>query len=213
MQVFLKRALTALVLTTAFVLAGCSSVRLVDSDVTAFSTWGGPPPGPQTPYRFERLPSQQVVGSPQDALEAAAQTSLAKVGMVLSPTVARYSVQVMLNMQAVDRALYDGFGGFGGYGGFGGGFGSGVFLGGGSRGASVGVSVPLSFGEPPFYKRELTVMMRDLRTNSVVFETRALHEGVWSDTAAVLPAMLDSALLGFPQPPPGTRRINVEIPR
>jgi hypothetical protein len=29
----------------------------------------------------------------------------------------------------------------------------------------------------------------------------------------VLPAMLDSALRGFPQPPPGTRRINVEIPR
>jgi hypothetical protein len=25
--------------------------------------------------------------------------------------------------------------------------------------------------------------------------------------------MLDAALTGFPQPPPGTRRVNVEIPR
>ena len=55
--------------------------------------------------------------------------------------------------------------------------------------------------------------MRDLTTQKVVFETRAVHDGVWSDGLAVLPAMLDSALLGFPQPPAGVRRINVEIPR
>jgi tRNA 2-thiocytidine biosynthesis protein TtcA len=67
--------------------------------------------------------------------------------------------------------------------------------------------------EPPYFKRDLSLVMRDLRTNQVAFETRALHDGVWGDTLAVLPAMLDSALRGFPQPPPGTRRINVEIPR
>ena len=57
------------------------------------------------------------------------------------------------------------------------------------------------------------MVMRDLTTQKVVFETRAVHDGVWSDGLAVLPAMLDSALLGFPQPPAGVRRINVEIPR
>ncbi|MEO6016715.1 MAG: DUF4136 domain-containing protein, partial [Polaromonas sp.] len=87
-----------------------------------------------------------------------------------------------------------------------------VFLGGGSRGASVGLSFPLRFSEP-YYKRELTILMRDLRSNQVVFETRALHDGVWADTGAVLPAMLDSALRGFPQPAPGVRRVNIEIPR
>ena len=53
--------------------------------------------------------------------------------------------------------------------------------------------------------------MRELSSQKVVFETRALHDSPWGDAFALLPAMLDSALLGFPQPPAGTRRINVEI--
>jgi predicted small secreted protein len=194
----------------AFVMAGCSTVRLVDSDVTAFYNWNGPPPAPGTPYRFERLPSQQAPGSPQDAIEGQARAALSKVGMELNPSAARYSVQVVATTQIIDRGPY----GYSPYGGFG--FGSGVFVGGGSRGAGVGLSFPLGGGgisESTYFKRELSIVMRDLRTNQVAFETRALHDGVWSDTPAVLPAMLDSALRGFPQPPPGTRRINVEIPR
>ncbi|WP_431094937.1 DUF4136 domain-containing protein [Polaromonas aquatica] len=193
----------------AFVMAGCSTVRLVDSDVTAFYNWNGPPPAPGTPYRFERLPSQQAAGSPQEALEGMARSALAKVGMELNPTAARYSVQIVANTQIIDRGPY----GYSPYGGFG--FGSGVFMGGGSRGASVGLSFPLGGGIPEatYFKRDLSIVMRDLRTNQVAFETRALHDGIWGDTPAVLPAMLDSALRGFPQPPPGTRRINVEIPR
>lgn len=190
----------------ALLMTGCSTVRLVDSDVTAFYGWKAAPPGPGTPYRFERLPSQQAAGSQQDLVEGLTRTALAKVGMELNSPVARYSVQVVVNTQVVERYPYDSP-----Y--YGPGFGApGVFLGGGSRGASVGLSFPMRFSEP-YYKRDLTLLMRDLSTNQVVFETRALHDGVWADTLAVLPAMLDSALRGFPQPPAGTRRINVEIPR
>ncbi|SFU92200.1 protein of unknown function [Polaromonas sp. YR568] len=190
----------------ALFLGGCSSLRMVDSDVTAFYSWKAAPPAPGTPYRFERLPSQQAVGSQQDLVEGLTRTALAKVGMELNSPVARYSVQVVANTQVVERYPYDSpYDGFG--------FGApGVFLGGGSRGASVGLSFPMRFSEP-YYKRDLTLLMRDLGTNTVVFETRALHDGVWGDTLAVLPAMLDSALRGFPQPPAGTRRVNVEIPR
>lgn len=204
----MKRTLAVIlsIAAMALLMTACSTVRIVDSDVTAFSTWQAAPPGPGTPYRFERLPSQQAVGSQQDLVEGLARTALAKVGMELNSPVARYSVQVVINTQVLERipydSVYDGFG----YGG------PGVFLGGGSRGASVGLSFPMRFAEP-YFKRDLSILMRDLKTNQVVFETRALHEGVWSDTLAVLPAMLDSALRGFPQPPPGTRRINVEIPR
>jgi hypothetical protein len=74
------------------------------------------------------------------------------------------------------------------------------------------LTFPIGFGES-YYKRTASVLMRELASQKVVFETRALHDGPWSDAFAVLPAMLDSALLGFPQPPAGTRRINVEIPR
>ncbi|MES2282728.1 MAG: DUF4136 domain-containing protein [Pseudomonadota bacterium] len=180
------------------VLAGCSGLRIVDSDVTAFSAWNAAPPVPGTTYRFERLPSQQNIQ--QDRLENIASGSLAKVGMVMEPQTARYSVQVMFNTQYLERFPDDGFL-FGG---------PGVFMGGPV--GPYGFGYPMRFGEP-YYKRDLTILMRDLSNQKVVFETRAYHEGVWGDTLAVLPAMLDSALLGFPQPAPGTRRINVEIPR
>ncbi len=179
-------------------------MRVVDSDVTAFTAWTSAPPAPGTRYRFERLPSQ-TAATQQDRIEALATTSLSKVGMALSPLDARYSVQVLLSTEIVQRYPSPGFGGFG-YGG------TGVFVGGGSMGSSIGLSFPIGFGEP-YYKRSLNIFMRDLTTQKVVFETRALHDGVWGDGFAVLPAMLDSALLGFPQPPTSTRRINVEIPR
>ena len=206
----MKRALAALFLiaTSLWLMTGCASVRLVDTDVTAFPKWTAAPPGPGTTYRFERLPSQQNLAAQQDALEAQARTALARVGMELNPAVARYSVQLVASTQIIERG-YPGFdGGFGGI--FGG---PGVFLSGGNRGAGFGLSFPLRFPEPTYFRRELTMLMRELSSQQVVFETRAFHDGVWSDTQAVLPAMMDAALRGFPEPPPGTRRINVEIPR
>lgn len=175
-------------------------MRVVDSDVTAFSAWTASPPAPGTRYRFERLPSQQSVNAQQDRIEALATTSLSKVGMALSPTDAKYSVQVLLVTEIVQRYPERGFGV------------PGVSVGGGSLGTSIGLSFPIGFGET-YYKRSVSILMRDLTTQKVVFETRALHDGPSGDAFALLPAMLDSALLGFPQPPAGTRRINVEIPR
>jgi hypothetical protein len=200
------------------VLAGCSTVRVIDSEVTAFQSWKTAPPGPNTPYRFERLPSQQATAAQQNVIEAAARLALARVGLVPSDMAARYSVQVLLNTQRVERVLadpwaYGGFGGMGGYPGFGR-YGSGVIGYGGSRGASFGLSFPLfpiGFHESATFKHELTLLMRDLGTQQVAFETRALHFGPWNDSLNLLPALLDAALRGFPQPPEGTRRIDVEL--
>lgn len=199
MSSVLLTARAATVLIAVVFLSACSGMRVVDSDVTAFSAWTAAPPVPGTRYRFERLPSQ-TAATQQDRIEALSTTSLSKVGMALSPLDARYSVQVILSTEITQRYAGPGFGG------------TGLFLGAGNFGSSVGLSFPIGAGEP-YYKRSLVVLMRDLGTQKVVFETRALHEGVWSDGFAVLPAMLDSALLGFPQPPAGTKRINVEIPR
>ena len=196
------RAQAAIILIATLLLTACSTMRVVDSDVTAFSAWTSAPPAPGTRYRFERLPSQQSANTQQDRIEALATTSLSKVGMALSPADARFSVQVLLVTEIVQRYPEPGFG-FGG---------SGVSIGGGSRGASVGLSFPFGFGES-YYKRTVSILMRELSTQKVVFETRAMHDGPSGDAFAVLPAMLDSALMGFPQPPVGTRRINVQIPR
>jgi hypothetical protein len=204
----MKRALAAIFSAAflAFFMVGCSGLRMVESDVTAFYNWSAAPPAPGAAYRFERLPSQQVVGAQQDYVEGLARTALAKVGMALSPAVARYSVQVRVATQVIEHLPYGGIG----YDGFG--FATpGVFLGGGNHGASVGLSLPMRFSEP-YYRRELTLLMRDMANQQVVFETRALSEGVQAETLAVLSAMLDAALRGFPQPPPGPRRITIQIP-
>jgi hypothetical protein len=64
----------------ALFMTGCSTVRLVDSDVTAFYNWNGRAARAGTPYRFERLPSQQAVGSQQDLVEGLARTRIGQSG-------------------------------------------------------------------------------------------------------------------------------------
>lgn len=199
--------LVAVGIVSWWVLTGCAGLRTVDTDVTAFPKWTAAPPGPNTAYRFERLPSQQVPQEQQDAVELLARDALARVGMALNPAAPRYAVQVVTNSQPVTDS-------YGGYGGFGG---PGVFLGGGSGGGGSGVGVGLSFplgrSASVSVRHDLTIVMREVATQQVVFETRATHGGTSGDKLAVLPAMMDAALRGFPEPPPGTRRINVEAPR
>jgi hypothetical protein len=205
MKRFLRIILSALLM--GVLLAGCSGLRLVESDVTAFSAWTSAPPGPNTPYKFERLPSQQVQAAQQDLIEGSAIASLAKVGLVIDPAKARLAVTITANTQMAAR--YTGYG-----------YGSpNIFLGAGNVGTTFGMSFPFGgpFGTPyfaePYYLREIRIQMRDLADQKVVFETTALSDTPWGDGYALLPAIIDAALLGFPQPPPGTRRIKVEISR
>ena len=197
--------MAALQLTT-----GCASLRVVDSDVTTFALWPAAAPVPGASYRFERLPSQQLLpaGSPtvelpQDQLEALAREALAKVGMANNPADAAFDVQVSASSRLVQRRAYDGrFMG-----------GPAVSVGGGTAGGFVGFSMPLMVYEPPMYLREVSLVLRDARSHAVLYETRATHDGIWADARAVLPAMLAAALQGFPVPPAGPRRVNIEIPR
>ena len=112
----MKRSLAAIfsVAVLAFLTVGCSTIRVVDSDVSAFYQWSAAPPAPGTTYRFEKLPSQRVVGAQQDYVENLARSALAKVGMQ-EDAAARYSVQVTVNTLVVERFSpdtlgYDGFG-------------------------------------------------------------------------------------------------------
>jgi hypothetical protein len=67
--------------------------------------------------------------------------------------------------------------------------------------------------DTPLYLREVSLVLRDARSHAVLYETRTTHDGIWADARAVLPAMLAAALQGFPVPPAGPRRVNIEIPR
>jgi hypothetical protein len=46
-----------------------------------------------------------------------------------------------------------------------------------------------------------------------VFESRAINDGPWMENAAVFPAMFEAALQGFPTPPPGPRRVDIQVGR
>jgi hypothetical protein len=210
-----------LALVCALLLSACAGMRVVDNDVVSFAQWpnaAAPAPGSSSNYRFERLPSQQS-GLPQsgisgmeltqDQIETIARTALDKFGWQNMPAAASFNVQVSATTRYAQRnpnnsPAYGGFGGFGS---------SGISIGGGTAGSFIGFSFPLGMSEPPLYLREVSIVVRDAASNAVVFESRATHSGIWNDPRTVLPAMFEAALQGFPTPPAGARRINIEIPR
>lgn len=193
-------------------LTGCATTRLVDTDVQSFAT---PPSAARgASYRFERLPSQQAQtqAAQQSELEALAEPALARVGLMRDDAAASYSVQIAAAIRVDPYAPWDrpliGWGpGFG----FGWGLhnGHGRFIG---PHPFMGV-YGFGLGEQPYYWRQVSLLMRDLSTAQVVYETHAAHDGRWTDDKAILGAMFEAALQGFPNPPAGPRRVNIEIPR
>ena len=184
-------------LALAVVLAGCAGVRRIDSQVTSFAPLAV---SAGASYRFERLPSQQADADALARLEAMAEQALAKVGLRYQPDQAQLVVQVA-SSRRVQRISFDG----GGWG---------LPLG------RVPGHAPLGgrrlfpgLDTQTLYLRELSLIVRDSASHRVLFETYADNDNPWSDDEAVLPAMLDAALQGFPTPPTGVRRIPIDIPR
>lgn len=194
----MNRSFAALLLIAIWV-SGCSSVRLVDSDVTTHSSLAAVQPG--AGYRFERLPSQQVQAERQAALERTVAPLLARAGLSPATAGARYSVLLSARTQREPRAPWDDpYPGPGGHEPL-------ITSNGGVRWV-----LPMMRMDSPWYRREVSVLVRDLNTQQLVFESHASHEGRWADNDAVLPAMFEAALRGFPNPPAGPRRVPVEIP-
>lgn len=180
---------------TALLLSGCAGGYLLETNVQAFSALPTVPANPS--YRFERLPSQQA--SPvQSQLEALADPALFKAGFKRDDAAPRYSVQVSARVQRVLSPWADPWDGFGGFG-----------FGGPGFGIGMGTAFPRM--EQPWFQREVGIVVRELPAGKVVYETHASGDGPWSDNTSVLPAMFDAALLGFPNPPQGVRRVNTQV--
>lgn len=64
----------------------------------------------------------------------------------------------------------------------------------------------------PLHRRVVSIVMRDARTQEVVYETSAVHEDVWVSDPAVYGVLFDAALTGFPQPPQGPRQVRIPLP-
>ncbi len=196
------RCTMALLVAALVLLAGCSGMRIVDSDVRAFTTHQGVTV--PASYRFERMLSQQARGEPQERLEAIVQAELAKVGMRRDDAAARYSVAFELRVARDPRAPWDDPPYWGGM------YRSLIVTPGGT--ILHVPTLPLQF-DLPYYRREIQLLVRRLSDGQLVFESRAHHDGRWSDDAAVVPAMFEAALSGFPNPPQGLRRVDVQLPR
>jgi hypothetical protein len=188
------------VLVAACMLAGCASVRLVESDVTSHSRW----PAGRAPatFTFERLPSQQAHPEVQSRIEAAALPALEKAGFRLASSgPGEVTIQVGARETRYDRAPWDDPWPV---------FGGGWFYGGRRH---HGMGIGLSLHAPlPYYVFDVGVLIRDARTREVLYETQARHDGRWADDA-LRAALFEAAMKDFPQPALSPRRVNIEIPR
>lgn len=197
------RRLASLLLVAAVLLTGCAGLSVLDTRVQSYSALATLPAPPT--YRFERLPSQ-LNDPAQPRLEALADASLARVGLRRDDAAPAFHVQAWARwQQAVSPWAPPGWGGWNGWGSVGLGTHRGVGLG-------VGIGFPLGLPDPPWYQREVGLILRDAASGRVLYETHAFHEGHWLEPARAWSAMLDAALQGFPQPPTGLRRVNVQLP-
>ncbi len=199
----MRTLLTGMILAVGL-LSGCATVRLVDTDVVSVAA---PTPGLNlqgAKYRFERLPSQ--ANNPEAGLaEQQAEAAMTAVGLVRDDAGAQLSVLVGFSGSQYladqwGRPLPPGWMPYGH-----------LSLGRGTRsslGLGMGMRLP-----PTFYRREVSVIMRDLKSGQVVYETRASHEGPWSDNVQIFATLFQAAMAQFPNPPAGPRRVNIEIPR
>jgi hypothetical protein len=196
--------MTALVLS---LLTGCATVRLVDSDVVSVVAAPAGMSLQGAKYRFERLPSQ--ANNPEAGLaEQQAQAAMTAVGLVRDDANAQLSVLVGFSGT---QYLADPWGRplpMGARSPF---YGS-ISMGRGI-GPNAGLGMGMRFPPPTQYRREVSLIMRDLKSGQVVYETRAAHDGVWSDSVPVFATLFQAAMANFPNPPAGLRRVNIEIPR
>ena len=194
---------------TLMVLTGCASMRLIDSDVVSVAA---APPGMNlqgAKYRFERLPSQ--AHNPEAGLaEQQAQAAMTAVGLVRDDAHAQLSVMVGFSGSSYladpwGRPLGPGWSPHGSIV-----IGSGI---GGGFGSHIGLGMGMRFPPPTHYRREVSLIMRDLKSGQVVYETRASHSGPWSDSLPIFATLFQAAMANFPNPPTGVRRVNIELPR
>lgn len=192
----------ALALAAAVLLSGCATVTRVDNDVQSFASWTRAVPRPLG-FRFERLPSQLLDANNQDTVEQLALPALAQAGLVLDAPNARFSLLITTHM-LTESTWSRPYGPWGPRGPWTGGRGMGDPF--------MQPLLPMAPIEVRSYQRLLSLVLRDLATGQVVYETQASQDSRWPIGNAFIPAMVTAALHGFPNPPQGLQRITVDIP-
>ena len=184
---------------------GRATGYLLDNQVQSFSGLPSLPPNPT--YRFERLPSQQADPS-QAQIEALADPALFKAGLRRDDASPRHSVQAAARVQRTISPWADPEWDYWGPWGTGWGPWGGIPY--GHRYAAFGYRHPWRM-EQPWHQREVGVVVREVSSGKVVFESRATNDGPWLDHKVARAAMFEAALQGFPNAPPGPRRVDIQL--
>jgi len=210
------------ILSAAF-LTGCSTVRVIESQVQTNAQWLPQNPAPaKAQFRLERLPAD-VNNMQAGWAEVELVSALAPLGWTRNDVDAQYSVWIGVRTA---EFITDTWGRP-----VRGPWINHVYIRGGTgyrpRGVSTGVSTGVGWslmtpvypgmrhGFPPTvsYAQEVSISIRDLSTSQVVYQTKATHDGPWSDHANILRTMISAALQGFPSPSTVKRRVDIPISR
>ena len=202
---------------SSLVLSGCNSMRIIESQVQTSTQWpavtASQTAAPAKAYfRLDRLPADVnnlQAGWAEVELEAA----LAPLGWSRNETQAQYTVWIGVRAaefvadpwgRPVRGPWVNRFN---------------VSIGTGYRphgvGWGLGMNTGMRAGFPPpsGYTQEVSIIIRDLQTSNVLYQTKALHEGPWSDHPNIWRPMIGAALQGFPNPSVLNRRVDTTIAR
>jgi predicted small secreted protein len=188
------------VLLAAGLVAGCAGMQNVSSDVSSYGQW----PSERKPgsYAFERLPSQQAQPERQAQLEAAARAALEKAGFTQAadPASADVTVQLGARVTRYERSPWDDP--------FWWPWGAGYWRHPGWYHPRFGFAGSYT---SPYYDREVALLIRDRRTGTPLYETRATSDGYSYGSGTLLAAMFEAALKDFPTPAVSPRRVTVPL--
>jgi Domain of unknown function (DUF4136) len=195
---------TLIAAAAATLLAGCGALNTVTSEVTTYSEW----PAERKPgrYAFERLPSAKANAQRSAELEDAAAKALAKAGFTVAPDAAQADVIVQVGARVSrtevspwDDPLWWRWG-------------AGYWRAPAWRHPRSAYYGGLHADWYSRYERNVAVLLRDRASSTPLFEAHAQTEGGTSGDAALIGAMFEAALTGFPaKDAQNPRRVSVTL--
>lgn len=201
----LRRRSLLIAAPAAWLVAGCAGIDNVKVQVSSQGSW----PQNRKPGSFviERLPSQQANAAEQERIEAAALPALQAAGFTQAASAEQADVLIQIGARVFEVVRRDPF------------YASPFYWRhdwwyyGHRRPFFYGPAYGLGYYEDyPDYHREVGILMRDRRSQQIVYETRAMHTSRWTSNA-LLPAMFEAAMKDFPLPALSPRTVTVTLPK
>jgi hypothetical protein len=192
---------------SASLLSGCSTMRVIESQVQTSTQWPPQNAAPtQALFRLERLPAD-VNNLQAGWAEVELESALAPLGWKRNDVDAQYSAWIDVRSAEFiadpwGRPVRGPWA-----------HQVRINIGTGYRPHGFGFGMRPGFPAPMGYVQEVNIIIRDLTSSHVVYQTKATHDGPWSDHPNILRAMISAALQGFPNPSAKIRQVNTTISR